>query len=259
MTTVAQIINDAFRISNLVATGTAPNPNEQQEALRHLNNLVKSSFGLEAGEDLVNLALGREGISRPIGYPWFDDPPGEDWYVPKNARIMANLEQATELFLHPEPDDGSRFAVIDNARNLATNNLTVNANGRRIEGARTLVLNGDGINAEWFYRGDLGEWIRTSPLDLTDTFPFPQEFDDFFSIMLAIRVNPSYGKSIDGQAEKMLRRAESQMRSRYGQTIFMPVELGIYRLPHVAANRRGWTGPYTVFDPNVLFEKGWPN
>jgi hypothetical protein len=258
VTTVADIINDAFRVSNLVATGVTPNANEQQEALRHLNNLVASVFGNEVGENFFNIPIGRANIGRPQGYPWFDNIPTGDWFIPKNARLMANMEEATEVFLHPEPDDGTRIAVIDVARNFDTNPVTLNANGRRIGGQLNVVLNVPGTNIEWFYRGDLGEWLQSSPLDLTDPFPFPKEFDDFFSISLAMRLNPAYGKTIDGQASQVMGRAKSQIRARYKQQIFVPSEIGITRLPRVTADREGWINSQHIFDPSFLFAKGWP-
>src|SRR6478736_2832230 len=115
MTLTSQIISDAFRIGNLTAV-EHPDPTDAEisEALRYLNRIVKSVFGAEAGEPLTAWPIGGKNIERPSGYPWYGDNPGGDWYVPKNFRLMFNLETAApELWLHPDPDDGCRFAAID--------------------------------------------------------------------------------------------------------------------------------------------------
>jgi hypothetical protein len=258
MTTVAQIIDDAFRASNLVAVGASPNSIQQGEALRYLSRIVKSVFGNEAGEDFVNFPIGRTGIQRPSGYPWHGDDPSGDWYIGENTRLMANLEAPTELFLHPDPDDGSRFAVIDSAQNFDTNPLTIQANGRRIDGGTSVLLNTAGTNQEWFYRGDLGEWVSYTPLVLTDPFPFPEEFDEFFITMLALRINPSYGTMMDSQTQEVMRRSKSQLRARYTQTIFYPSETALLRMPRMTADRIGWTSDRIIYSSANLFNKGWP-
>lgn len=258
MTTVAQIIDDAFRASNLVAVGVSPNPDEQAEALRHLSRIVKSVFGNEAGENFVNLPIGQANISRPSGYPWYGDVPEGEWFVPENVRLMANLEQAQEVFLHPDPDDGSRLAVIDVAGSFGSTPLTIKGNGRKIDGQDSVVLNTDGDNKEWFYRGDLGQWLTYGPLVLTDPFPFPEEFDEYFYTSLAMRINPLYGSALSQETVAVMNRAKSQLRARYYQKIPVPVEEALLRTSKMTADRRFFRGETGVYDPSSLFSKGWP-
>lgn len=258
MTTVSEIITDAFRISNLLAIGTTPTPDQQAEGLRYLNRIVKSTLGNEAGEQFEAFPIGRKDIERPSGYPWWNDVPDNDWYVPKNYRLMCNLENAVEVALHPDPDDGSRFAVIDVQNNFATNPLTVKGNGRLIENQFQLVLNTNGENGEWFYRADLANWQRYAPLALIDTFPLGEEFDVFFIVMLAIHLNPAYGQSIDGQTEIAFKRASKQLRARYKQIIPIRSELALVRMPRVAYDRDLWGDSYWLYNPNNMWEKGWP-
>ena len=151
MTLTSQIITDAYRQSNLLAIGTVPTADQRAEALRYLNRIVKSVFGNEAGDPLEVFPVGRNNIQRPSGYPWWNTVPDNDWFVPKNIRVMLNLDQPVTLYLHPEPDDGSRFAVIDTSENVSINNCTVEGNGRLIEGNFNLILNTDSVDKEWFY------------------------------------------------------------------------------------------------------------
>lgn len=258
MTTVTQIIYDAYRQSNLLAIGVAPTTLEQEEALRYLNRIVKSVFGNEAGDPLTAFPIGRNGISRPSGYPWWDDVPDNDWFVNKNLRVMLNLENSLSLYLHPDPDDGSRFAAIDTADNLSTYPVTVYGNGRTIEGAHSITLNTNGFNAEWFYRADLGDWMKYAPLLISDTFPFPEEFDEFFITMLAMRINPSHATDLDPQSQAVFQRARTQLRARYTQDIQARSELALIRPARVAADRDQWGNTYWLYQPNAMFDKGWP-
>lgn len=230
MTLVSEIISDAFRASNLIPVAGTPSTDEATEALRYLNRLVKSVFGHEVGDPLVAFPLGQNNIARPAGFPSWDVDPGPDWFVPKDTRLILNLEAPLTVYLHPMPSGGTRFAVNDTAGNIATNTVTVYGNGRTIEGANSVTLSTNGLDKEWFFREDLGNWVATSPLISTDTFPFPEEFDDFFVMMLALRINPSFGMQMDAQAQQFLTRGRAQLRARYKQNISVNPQEGTWRL-----------------------------
>lgn len=259
MTTVTELITDAYRQGNLIALGTVPSAAQLAEGLRYLNRLVKSVFGNEAGENLQQFALGRGTIDRPSGYPWYGDVPPADWFVPNNTQLMCNLDNAATVYLHPLPVDGTRVGVNDLALNFSTNSLTLDGNGRRIDGGTSVLLNEDGIAKVWFYRDDLGEWLTVTPLDdLEGIFPFPEEFDMFFIGNLAMLLNPAYGAQIDQQTAQMFSRSKSQFQARYHGPIETPTELALIRLPWVARDRvlRGTYGYY--WDPNAAFRTGYP-
>ena len=258
MTLVSEIISDAYRLSNITRVGGSPTSDQETEALRYLNRLVKSVFGNEAGENLRPFPIGDTNISRPAEYPGWTNTPSGDWFVPKNLRVMLNLSAPVDLYLHPEPDDGSRFAALDVIGNLSTNNVTVYGNGRLIEGASTLTLDTDGYNAEWFYRADLGNWVKYAELTATDTFPFPVEFDDYFITLLAIRLNPAYGAGLDPQSQMIYNRAKSQFSARYSQKIEVGSELGLIRLGRVDPNRDAWQYYDEYYDDNAIFNRGVP-
>jgi len=258
MTLVSEIISDAYRLSNITRVGGSPTSDQETEALRYLNRLVKSVFGNEAGENLRPFPIGDTNISRPAEYPGWTNTPSGDWFVPKNLRVMLNLSAPVDLYLHPEPDDGSRFAALDVIGNLSTNNVTVYGNGRLIEGASTLTLDTDGYNAEWFYRADLGNWVKYAELTTTDTFPFPVEFDDYFITLLAIRLNPAYGAGLDPQSQMIYNRAKSQFSARYSQKIEVGSELALIRLGRVDPSRDAWQYYDEYYDDNAIFNRGVP-
>lgn len=245
MTLVSDIITDAFRQGNIVAIGSAPTTAESTEALRYLNRIAKSVLGNEVGDPLTSFPLGRANITYPTNYPLWDQNPGIEWVVPRDTRLNVNLTEAKTVYLHPAPDDGARFAVADAVDSLGTYALTVDGNGRYIEGAATLVLNTAGINDEWLYRADTGNWQKVSPLIETDAWPFPEEFDEFFISLLATKLNPSYGLQIDPQSQMMMSRARTQLRSRYKQNrpTRLPVTLGL-----IGPRRWNYQDPSSVGD-----------
>lgn len=258
MTTAYQIIVDAYRQSNLISLGIAPTQQQEVEGLRYLNRILKSVFGNEVGEPLQGFPVGRNNIERPSGYPDWTSVPSNEWFVPKNTRANLNLTESVDLFLVPWPDDGTRFAVADASQNLATYPVTVHGNGAFIEGAESIILNEDGLDAEWMYRADRAEWVRYAPLTLFDDFPFPEEFDDYFILTLAFRFNPAYERTLDPQSAELLRKAKTQIRARYTQNIPVRSELGLIRPAIVAADRDRWAGPRRWVSPSSMFNEGWP-
>lgn len=235
MTLVYEIIKDAFREANLIPVTQSPTLDEQVEALRLLNRFVRSIFGNEAGDKLQPFAIGTNNVTTIASLPTYDFSAPN--YVPLNARLMVNSTTPKTVQLHPDPEDGSRVAVVDSTGNFDTTNFTLNGNGRKIDGANTAVLNTAGLQKEWFYRSDLGSWMAITDLTLNDTFPFPLEYEDLFVIGLATRLNPRNGVSIDDQAMMNFRRLRNLFRARYSQSIQQESEDGLIRLTGTRLNR----------------------
>src|SRR3546814_10657240 len=105
----------------------------------------------------------------------------------------------------------SRLAVVDVAGNLATNTVTLHGNGRLIEGANTVLLNTNGIDKEWFYRADTANWVTYAPLIEDATFPFPEEFDNYFILMLAMEINSTYGQEMNPINLYLLKLSKRQL------------------------------------------------
>lgn len=256
MTLVSEIITDAYRQSNLISINTTSTLNQQTEALRYLNRIVASVFGNEAGENYEVFPLGDGGVDRPSGYPWYGNSPEGNWFVPKNTRLILNLTAATTIYLHPRPDDGSRVAVVDVSGNLSTYNLIIDGNGANIEATNSLTLDTDGTVREWFYRQDTGNWMRLSTLVAEDVFPFPTEFDDLFISMLAMRLNPAYGNTMDPQTGSVFARSKSQFQARYEQHIQKGSEIGLTRMSK-SVDRYQWQD-WDGYNPQSAFDFGNP-
>lgn len=235
MTTVSQIITDAYQYNNLVALSAIPNADEQAKALRYLNRLFRSIFGNELGDQLKSWDIGNRSL--PTGtLNDYENRLTAPYYIPHNARLILNLEAASTIYLPAHPQDGERLAIQDIGQNLATYNLTVNANGRLIEFFASMVLDTNGTNSEWFFRADLGTWIKLSELALTDTFPLPTEFEEFFIILLAMRLGASEGVDLNAQLSYVLKDTTKKIKSRYKQITEVGPELGLVRTSRTSRN-----------------------
>lgn len=247
MTVLNTIIADAYRESGILALNDTPDADEMAEGLRRLQVLVKSFLGSELGENLNEMNYGG-GFSTTHGQ-YADTQEVRQWYVPKNTRVFLNVSAADTIYLDPNPRDGSRVAVIDQGGNLASNNVTLNANGRKIETTNTVVLSTSSVVREWFYRSDLGGWQRVTDLVAVDESPFPLEFDDFLVTMLAMRINPRFGAEMSPSSVAMLDRSRAQFRARYRQKTEVSVELGLQIFPNGCSF-------YPLYGDNVRFMIG---
>jgi hypothetical protein len=241
MTLVSDIITRAFRKSNLIPLGNVPSTDQTAEALPQLNAIILSVVGNEVGDNFndININTGQYDQSDRI----------TNW-VPNSSRLIFDLGEARTVILDPRPQDGQRFAVVDAGGNLGTFNVTLDANGRTIDGAATLVLNTNGLTQQWFYRADLGEWLTLATLVEADTMPFPQEFDPYFEIMLTMVVNPQYGQSLAPETIKQMVRLKSQLNARYSQTTEVLPDCDWRNVP----SQQKWYGAYS----DNSFTKGWP-
>lgn len=203
MALASAIITAAYREGNLLSINASPTTAQQTEGLDRLNALLSATIGFDAGRSLRDLPIGGE----------YDATPSE--YAPEDVRLITNLTAAQTIKLHPHPYDGQRIAIADAGNNLATYNLTLDGNGRRIEAASTVTLNTNNLTREWIYRADLGEWKRLSTLTASDSLPFPTDFDDYFIILLAMRLNPRYGQELQQGSAIWLEGMANRLEARY--------------------------------------------
>lgn len=231
MTTIRTLIEDALREGGILALGESASADMATEGLRRINVLFRSLLGNELGDNLVNMSYGSNGLSNTFAVADNRDSFVDSTYVPANTNLLVNLATAKTLYLDPNPKDGARFAVVDVSGNFNTIPLTINGNGRTIEGATTVTMTAAGETREWFFRADLGEWVKVMDLALGDASPFPLQFDDFLTTSLALRLNPRYGQTIGQETMAVLTRARSQFRSKYRQETVTYSELGLTKLP----------------------------
>jgi hypothetical protein len=217
VTTIRQIVTEAFRESNLTQVGDVPDGAEYQEAEAKLLSFIRSVFGSEFGENLYNIHIHETGFSfRP------------------NSRLIVDSRTVSEIQLPSRPQDGERFAVVD-PRGLIQPfaPLRVFSNTGTIEGDNEVILDTPNAELELFYRADMGQWKVLSPLTSDDQLPFPAEFDDFFILWLAFRLNPRFGVETRPESVEMYRRIRKLFMARYKQVRQQMAELGLVLTPGV--------------------------
>lgn len=255
MVTVSQIINEAYRETNLIPIGQSPSAVEQAEAVLIFNRLVKAVFGNEAGDPYTNFGIGNNNVV-PGTIQSYDTIPTNNWYPPTNSRIIFNNTSTQTLNLNPAPIDGERLSIQDASNNFSTLPLTVVGNGRTIDGATSVSLNTNGLVQEWFYRADVHDWRTISNLTADSVLPFPVEFEDLFIIGLALRLNPRNGTQIDPQSISTYNKLQSKFRARYSLVIQQSPELALLRTSGVPYQIYRNIGRYMT--TTQLFNSGNP-
>lgn len=251
MTTVSQIIRNAFRENNVVGVNEPVSGEEEAEALTLLNRLVKSVIGTDAGDKLTTIYVGRNNIDSTF-YTITNILPEYKWFSPANSRIICNNTTSIDIHLNPYPNDGERFAIQDASGNFATYPVTVHGNGNLIDAASTSLFNQNNLKKEYFYRADLNEWMLVSELESSSIFPFPEEFEDLFVIHLAMRINPRNGIETSNQSVAALQRMKSLFKSRYRQTVEQASELALIKTPGMRHKIYG-----TFINPTQRFNTGY--
>lgn len=237
MTIVRDSISSAYREINVTPIGIVPNTAQLAEGLLELNKLLCTLFGSQMGELLADWETPFSQRTAPVAanFPQNPYPSNQDslfmgaplsagdganiWpYPPKNSRIVFGATQDTTVFFPEQPDDGSRMGVIQGSR--ATNGviLTLDGNGRTIDGAATQALTVPLTRQRWIYRADLGDWRPIASLGLDDELPFPEDVDDFIDLKLAVRLAPKNDKTISPETTAALKQAQIIFEARYKQS-----------------------------------------
>lgn len=230
MSTAAQIITAAFREGNFIAVGETPTAEEIAEALPRLQNLIDSLFGVEIGESYRDFFIPSEFVvAAPLRSPLSPASSttataADLWkYPPPNSRMIVKATSAYTLQLPANPSDGARLMFLNIGS--AAVNITLNGNGHLIENAASLTDTVANLHSrKWFYRADLGDWVRIEALaDETANMPLPVEFDDYFICGLAIRFAPRFQVSIAEETASRFNDVRKRLKSRYRQSEGMPV------------------------------------
>lgn len=220
MTQVATILEKAFFEAGLVTELQNPTPTQINNAMDTLSGIIKFLYGTDVGEMLNPWPLGNYGraaqsVMTPSGVMLT--------YPPINSALIAVNETAVTLNLPVQPSPGARMGIIDPFNRLADYPVTINGNGRSIEGGASVVLNTNGLNTLWLYRDDTANWVKVTPLLITDEMPFPDEYDQMFIIMMAMRLNPQYGRNLSSVQTIFLKEYRQQFVARYLQS--MPLQI----------------------------------
>lgn len=202
MSTIRELVTEAFRENNLIQVGDTPAGAEYTEAEKRLLRIISMLFGAGFGESLV---------SDVVDYSTKDEGLGA------NTRVLVTDKTQSTIYLPETPNDGERFSVVDPSGLLSASNLTITPLAGTIEGVDSLTLNTDNIIREWFYRADTGNWVRVTELIDSSQSPFPPEFDDLLIEYLAMRISPRYGTQTAPESAEVYRSMLKMFKARYRQ------------------------------------------
>lgn len=256
-TPVASIISDAYREANIVALGNSPTTNQQAEALARLNRYVKGVYGFELGEPLIDWMIPQPQRTAPVAanYPQAPYPLSTDAsilpfplateadpyvypYPPSNSRIVWGGSTIT-VWLPEQPENGARIQLVqgsgagDNGQD--GNVLTIDANGRWIGAPGTATAQftfskeSPIAPQSWIYISDTAAWTLIADLALTDSMPFPSQFDDLWTTALMIRLAPRYNKTTAAETKLIFEQMLMKIKQAYRQTA--PTVYGSFDFP----------------------------
>ena len=213
MTTLSEICISAFRESQTFDLERVPTTAELNEALSRLRNIIE----LHTRPPVQTIWLGRERSLKADRGQIIRDFTDlqENNPVPPDTYVNLLLDQAYEVKLPSSPGDGAVISFIDVAGTLGSHGLTIHGNGNNISGQPSITLDTSGSTTKLMYRRDLGEWRPIILLDGMSQMPYPTEFDDFWIIMLAMRLNPRYGKEVNQITLQIFNDVRSRFMSRY--------------------------------------------
>lgn len=221
MTVTLDIITQAHRESNLIAITATLTDAQQTEGLKKLSTLVSSVLGYEVGEGYRDWLVGTDQDN----LSW----DSSRWAHPiPNSRLLVTATDDQTIYMPRHPDNGARIQLVDCAV-AGARTITLDGSGFLIDGAATFSTNTAGFDIEWLWRADIGQWKRLNSLLIDSDMPFPDRYDSFFETMLAMRLNPRYGRTMDPQSAAVLQRASTQMRAAYRQRVATPAPLGVNR------------------------------
>lgn len=228
MTLTSEIVKEAYRENNIIPVGREPTDAEVAEALPRLNNIVRSLFGRTVGIYLKDWPV-PPSTTAPVNarypmWPATEKLPDDVYpYPPGNARLLCRQTQAKTVYLQQNPQDGAVVEIVPNGADFEAAPLTIDANGRLIAGALTLVQDAALTEQRRFmYRADLSSWTEIAELTADDPLPFPSEFDDYFICALNIRLSPRYSAAPAALTAAVMKAKEKDMKTRYWQSVDAP-------------------------------------
>lgn len=215
---VSECIGAAYREADITTVGTDPTAAELAEGLSLFNNYTLRLFGTEFGENLLDwpvppppgqTCLPTDLVSRNMGTTWFTAPR-------TNSRLLVAISTDTTLKMPAMPNDGSQIMIVDVGSTSV--DLTLDGNGRLIEGQTTLVDTPQQLNGRrYFYRADLASWTLVGEKALEDELPLVADFNDLFVTYLAIRLAPRNAQETMQETASVYADLLKKARTRYRQ------------------------------------------
>lgn len=215
MATAADCIKLALRKLRVVGQGQNPSSAQQADALVELNHMLREWAENGASYPIINRRISAS-YQVESGYPAIR-------LQCEVGGLTITLPEGANSF--PVPD-GMRVAIVDVGGNFAASPATLARNGWKIAGtAGNVTLNTASLSRTYMFRADLGDWRQVTDLSVSDSLPFPTEFDYGIALMLARRLEGEYGQPLGPNDARAASRARINLYARYvkpGSVAFDP-------------------------------------
>lgn len=216
MTTCRTIIRHAMIELGVLEGEGNPSATEASDGLFRLQAIIDGLFGCGVGTALVDLEV--TGATAIL----------------TDQRALVSATGSFTITMPDTPDNGSRIQVVDILGNLATYPLTLDGNGRKVEGSATKAITAGGT---WIYTADTANWQKVSPLALDDALLLGD--DEFFTLETAKRLAPMYGAQMSRESVVALQRAANRIRARFASRGVVPADDAVRLLSR--QSYLGWT------------------
>jgi hypothetical protein len=199
---VLQVIERAFRIHGTLAAQASPTAADAAMGLVAFNALKRSWFGT-----LIGPRLGPLSLSVTPGQA----ENGGEYQIPGGAAFTVTAPL--------NPKSGARFGVVDAALAWTTYPLTVQPNGRLMQGsAANTTISTAGQNTRWWFRGDTGNWIVEADFaTLTSAIEFPDPVIAYMPYMLAVAIAAELGADVRQEVAFAAGEGRAVLARAYGR------------------------------------------
>lgn len=199
MATANDIIARALKLLGVGADGEPISASDAVDGLVALNALLDSLPANGVGSPLT-----------PINVSEGHDSSGNEALFVASGGVRITLPEM--------PIDGMRVQVVDVGGAFGVAPVTLERNGRLLEGAaNNATLSDVGLNRTWLYRADLGDWRRIGSLTATAQIPYPSRFDEAIAAQLAAKLAPTYSVPVTGDLAEMIASGRQAMAAAYTQ------------------------------------------
>lgn len=200
-TLCSDIIRNAMIELEVLEAGGNPTASETTDCQFRLQAIVDRLFGHGTGSHLADLAVNATAN------------------VFADQRVLLSTAVAMTLTFPAAPLNGQRIQVLDVISCFPTYTVTLNGNGRLIEGLTTKAIT---AGATWLYTAASGNWQKIATLLTTDPLLFNE--DEFFTLELAKRIAPMFGAKLTQEAQIALIEATNRIKARFRSTAVIPCD-----------------------------------
>lgn len=228
MTTLRTLVTRAFRVGGITQIGTDPEADEFAEGFTLLTDVINGLLLQTMGEPILPIYVGTNAdITSDISSLTLLVSGDQ---APTNSQLLCNLFETTNIYLPLQPANGCKVQVIDLKGNFSTASLVLKGNGVKVENSTSITLSTDSLNTSWFYRADVGNWVKITSLAEEDESPFPAVYDSLITILLAMRLNPQFAVAPDPQTQFTLKDLMKQFKADYRQSVQLDSEEALLRI-----------------------------